>query len=246
MVVRPAPARAAAARRHACGAGRRVSAAQQRMAARCTCCPTAPSCGQVADARARVRSPRYRRSMRSSTPAGVPISATHGRSAQLAPRQQDMARLLAREGHGAVGLNRAERFAGVAHEAARHVDGNDRQSALSGGGEHRVSRRRRAARLNPEPNSASTTSSAPSSTRVVERLDGAAPARRMVHSASPRKCSTSAEREQRAPAIRRMRQRARRDEAVAAVIARPAKDGDGPSRPTPPSLRAPRRFRRCA
>ncbi len=61
-----------------------------------------------------------------------------GGAAQIAPRQQKMARFLAREGHGEIGLNRAERFAGVAHDAARHIDGDDREAPRSGGCEYRV------------------------------------------------------------------------------------------------------------
>jgi hypothetical protein len=49
-------------------------------------------------------------------------------AAQQSARQQQVARFLTKKSHGQKRRNGAQHFAGVAQQAARNIDGNDRQS----------------------------------------------------------------------------------------------------------------------
>ncbi len=228
------------ARRHARRSGHRVAAAQQRMAARIFA--------------GRSRQPRQLREPQlGAILPGVDGDALedsgrradigdHGGAAQLATRQQQVSRLLARERHGAVGSNGAERFAGISHEAARHIDGQDGQPALRRGRQYRcdVIAERPAQsgseqRIDDEPGSVEHAE--------LQRLDATGPTRRVMTRLAAQALARPQQGDPHRPAGRG--QCARYDEAVAAVVAGTAQNYRRAHATSAAWLRAPPRSRRC-
>ena len=130
--------------------------------------------------------------------------------------------------------NGAQRFAGVAHQAARNIDGDDRQfPARSCGGQSvRGWPLQRAA----EP---CTENRIHHQFRPIERgrrkrLDGPAPLLRVVTCRASQMVARAKQGDTNGPAG--FGKMPGGDEAVAAVVTRSAQNDDGPHRPAPPDL----------
>ncbi len=153
----------------------------------------------------------------------------HDVAREHAPRQQQMAGLLAEEGHGHRRRRRcaAHRAAGAV-EPARHVDGDDRQSACR----HRLDRRARgpldSARqaraedgIDDQPGAAQQLG--------AERQHRIGPQRRVIRGIAPESGGVAEQAQPHRPAG--FGQVACRDEAVAAIIAGAAQHRDRARRP---------------
>ena len=164
MVVSPAPARAAAraAMRAAPVIG--IAAEQQGMTAG-VFVAAAAAARAAARAKARDAFSQVSTAMRSSALSGVPISATTMVSAQTRPGSSRCPGFLRVKVTVHCGGDGAERFAGIPHDAARHVDGDDGQAALGRRRENRARPRRRAGGSSPNRTAHRRRSSAPSSAR---------------------------------------------------------------------------------
>jgi hypothetical protein len=150
-------------------------------------------------------------------------------AAQGPRRQQQMAGLLAEEGDGeSAGWGDAAHGAAGAVDAARHVDGDDRQAARREAGDD-VARQPvdRAAEAGPEQGVDHEADLG--GERRRQGLDGAVPARGVARGVAGERVRGAEQEEADRPAG--FRQMARRDEPVAAIVAGAAEDGGRARRP---------------